>query len=177
METIVEAIHYVMSNLRKGTHCPVCGKWCHADNRRFHKDMGVALVLIKLFFDKYRSSDWCHVENWLQQVSKMRAPGIDNDTMERFVGRLKSQRMREWSRLKHWDLLERRPVNPDEVVRGYWRITRLGVDFVNGRLRVPVRKWIFKDSVVDVSEELVSIHEILSGPGFTLEDLHNLVRP
>lgn len=180
METVADARGRLAATLVDGgiMYCPVCDGRCHNDPRNINRHMGLGLVLLRMYFQKYPSSDWCHMEDWFQSVFKMQSDLVGEEAMAFFVNEeFKTQRRREVTRLKHWGMLVRRPIDPNSVVNGFWCITATGIDFVAGRISVPKKKWIRNDEVQSVSTELVTIHDVLAGPGFTLEDLHNLVRP
>ena len=77
---------------------------------------------------------------------------------------------RNYSLLRFWNLIE-----PGEDAD--WMITQKGIDFVNGEIDVPNRAFIFNNSVVDHSDELVSFRDVLSDGFVGQEYLDDLLDP
>lgn len=63
-------------------------------------------------------------------------------------------RSRTFPKLRHWGLIE-------AGERGEWRPTQRGVDFLEGRITVPKRVYVFNNEKRDESEEQVSARAAL----------------
>lgn len=76
-----------------------------------------------------------------------------------------ANRARSVPRLRHWGLLERHKDSQRTKTTnsaGLYRITQKGIDFVEGRIRVPKAANIYLNRLHSFSEETVSIHEALT---------------
>jgi len=82
----------------------------------------------------------------------------------------------EFTRLKHWGLVEKRKDAPAELRErdvkdsGYWRITRPGINFLFGNSTVKKYLYIFDDRVVGYSDEYVGVSDCL-GVKFSYSEL------
>lgn len=77
----------------------------------------------------------------------------------------------DWARLVHWGLIESK-VNedPEKKCSGIWRITDLGIDFVQGNATVPVNCYIYNNVLYGKSPMLCSIKHAL-GEKFSYPEL------
>lgn len=57
---------------------------------------------------------------------------------------------------------------------GYWLLTRRGADFLNGKVAIPKEVWIQNNRVVEHSDELVNITDIVANAPY-LEKLEDIV--
>lgn len=124
------------------TICPCCGRKAALRKRKLNA--GMARVLIRIYHITPRSEDdgWVHIHD------------IFNST---------SQKHRDWTQLKHWGLVvPRTKRTKEENALGYWRITELGIAFVEKRARVPSHAFIFNDFCLTRSDEQIDIEEALS---------------
>jgi len=153
---LADAVEYVRRAVssRRTVKCPCCSKRCHADRRRFNRDMAKVLVLMCKYREKYPADEWIHVTRLLNKL------GVKTG--------------RDWPRLKYWGLIEECP-NSVRGRRGFWRVTRSGVAFAKGQTQVQQVKYTFNDGVVEIdtaeSRVMIDIHTALSGFSFTEDDL------
>lgn len=74
---------------------------------------------------------------------------------------------------KNWGFLEKseRPDDPESSERNrYWRLTKRGLNFTKGKLRIDKRLIVYNDKVLKVlDDEKLSVREALSEGGFDLD--------
>ena len=58
---------------------------------------------------------------------------------------------------KHYGIIEQ-VMNADEVFLGYWKITKKGVDFINGRIDIPENVIIYNDKLQGFSGRKIWIN-------------------
>jgi hypothetical protein len=79
------------------------------------------------------------------------------------------QQNQEYAKLEYWGLLERKFKGVTEV-RGWWRVTERGREFVREKIRVPRWAYCYNDHCYGLSEEETSIRQAL-GDKFDLDEL------
>lgn len=136
-ETLLsEARQQVMARREgRGTTCPCCGQGVRLYKRCFTSGMARALI-------------------WLyRQGGDARFVHVPHDA-PRFV--LESGGY--FALMKKWGLIDE-PANEEATKRksGCWRVTALGVEFVEARRAIPLRVHVYSNAVVGWSEELVTI--------------------
>lgn len=153
METLKEAKAELRANWKKGIKCPCCGQWVKLYKRKLNS--GMARVLIHIYhIDKTKTDDF----HWIKITEEVLARGANPATME-------------YSKLKYWDLLEERgDAGVDTKSAGYWRITKLGRDFVEGKVTLPRYVFIYDNKLLESSFEQTSIREAL-GDKFSYREL------
>lgn len=120
-----------------GTRCPCCLQHYQLYNRRYNYQMARALV----WYVKAAGRDriWLHYRSgpdWL-------------------LG------SREFTKNKHWDLLERQPhQNGVSKTSGVWRPTRKGQEFVFRNISIPERALICRDKVREFTEATIEIDDV-----------------
>lgn len=131
--------------------CPCCGRTGRIYRRRLNA--GMARVLVRFYHLEIESPGrWVHVH-------------------EVFGGL--GQKHRDWPLLRLWGLLEPRTKHTrDEPSRGFWRLTELGRDFVQGVCRVPRFVFVFDGERTGASDEVTSIGGAL-GKRFDYAELMN----
>jgi hypothetical protein len=149
----IEEARQAFSADLKDEICPCCGRLCRERKGRFSYWMGVGLLAMYQHHKQNPGRQFCHIENlWID------------------LG-FKSQRMRDVSRLKYYRLIQHAPLNPDSVVRGFWRVTDDGEQFIKGVHSVPERCTTFNDHVTAWGKKLVTIGDVLRSAPFNLDDL------
>jgi hypothetical protein len=120
-----------------GGDCPCCGRWGKVYPRSINETMARSLI-------------------WLAKAPED-LPGGWVDVPER--GPKWLLRSNQLSTLRWWGLIERRESEPDvdEKHSGMWRLTRLGVMFVTGRVEVPKVAHTYDGKVVRMGEKTINI--------------------
>lgn len=141
MKTIEDAKNFLRGNYAKGCTCPCCGRYVKLYKRALHK--GMALDLIRVHKATIsRQDEFVHVEEILQVGGKSLSHNFGMFAM--------------------WELAEPSPEEVDgKKTAGAWKLTRLGRDFVSGRVKVPKRVHVYNGRVYERSTETVSIREAL----------------
>lgn len=141
----------VKNGMRDGISCPCCGQYCKIYPRMIHSTM--AWCLIKFYRLSRELWDYFH-------VSKLCPDRISSG---------------DFAKLAMWGLIEEMPKDETDTKRrtsGYWRLTHLGADFVLGSAKVPKHIYVYNDTIIDKSEETVTIRDCLSNK-FDYEELMN----
>lgn len=78
---------------------------------------------------------------------------------------------------KHWGLVEAREAGPDEDKKGsgYYRLTELGAQFVQGEARIPKYVFVFDNKTLNESVETVGIDDCLNNK-FSFSELLSHIR-
>lgn len=130
---------------QKGAKCPCCRQFAKVYKRRITSSMAYALILVERYFRTTPdAADWLHVPSMLTANGLSRA---------------------DEAKLVHWGLLEEKPeIRDDDSPRaGFYKITKLGIDFVHNRVRVPKFVFIYAGKKLDKSTvATVSIDEALT---------------
>lgn len=138
-----------LSRLKEGDKCdcPTCGRYAQLYRRKFHASM--ARQLIKL----YRLGGTAHYIH----ASKLILDGVTGSG--------------DFTEAKYWGLIHSR-INTDADTKsnGQWMLSRSGLAFVQGKLRIPAEVTVFDDEVTGESVETISIHEAL-GDRFNYHEL------
>jgi len=122
------------SNLVEGTHCPCCNQYAKKYKRKLTSAMAWVLVIIyKYYLKEGNLEKWLHVEDYLKNYPN-----------------LPSSLRGDFSKLRYWGLIEeqKNTLRDDGSKRvGYYRITRRGKLFVEGKIRVLKHIFIYNNKV------------------------------
>jgi len=153
--TLLDASTWVQERVRRGAVCPCCDQLAKLYKRKLNSSMAYALILIRRAF--LTQTDWLHVPEYLTKVCKTGATVRGGD----------------WGKLVHWKLI----VAKDDEVRGdgskrvgFYKITDLGISFVDKRVAVPKYAFLYAQKCVRMSEDTTTIDEAL-GDRFNYGDL------
>ena len=136
MKSLSEAKQHLRDGFEAGTECPCCGRFVKAYKRKLNSGMARALIIIyKLTKDK----KYIHVQHIFSSLYNLRATTMDYAYAEK------------------WKLIES---DPDQ--NGYWRITQLGVQFVNGILTMPEYCLVYNGNVYKWSPNRINIKTALT---------------
>jgi len=125
--------------------CRICRRTVFLGKHKIDSAMARALVRMYRFHQRY-GDEWMDYRNY-------RARGES----------------RKHSLLRHWDLVERadRKTGPSA---GFWRITELGRDFIDGEVEVPAAAWLYNDTCYGFVKRKTTIRQAL-GNKFDLDEL------
>lgn len=148
METLQEAKQRLRSNFHKGTDCPCCGQFVKLYKRKLTSSMAYGLLLLK---DK---TEWTHVENYFKTLD------------------IPSSIRGDISKLVYWKMLERQEGKREDGSNriGYYRITQLGINFVNNMQDVPSHVLIYNNKFQGYSDTRTNIVKFL-GNKFNYSEL------
>jgi len=148
MRTLAELRAEVEEWLKPGAgghRCRVCRQRVQLYQRKLNS--GMARSLVKAFvYDR----DVAHGEYFHFREAKL-------------------QQNQEYAKLEYWGLLERQFRGTTEV-RGQWRITQRGRQFVRRRIEVPRWAWCYNNHCYGLSDEMTTLRQAL-GDRFDLEEL------
>lgn len=138
------------AGLKKGTSCPCCGRFGKLYKRKITSSMAYLLILLY----KYHPNEFVHVNSFIE--AKRVSYALHGDFPKlRFFGLLEKKEG------------EREDGNPNN---GFYRITPLGISFVQGMIPVKKYVYIFDNVVMAVSDETIFIDEAL-GTKFNYNEL------
>ena len=120
-----------------GGNCPVCDRWGRIYARGINKTM--AHSLIWLCHSKKDEDGWTDIPTngprWLVRSNQLPT-------------------------LRWWGLVERKLNNdPKNKHSGMWRATKLGEDFVHGKVKIPEKAYTYNGEVEVMSPNLIEISE------------------
>lgn len=129
-----------------GGNCPVCERWGKVYSRNINRTMARSLQW--LYDAQQKASD---LRTWID---------VPNTAPKHVL------RTNQLATLRWWGLIERKPEDLEDKTQkhtGLWRITLRGMDFVEGKIRVPKTVKTYNAEPVGYGKELVSftdVHEI-----------------
>lgn len=148
--TLKRSREFVQANKRKGCICPTCDQPVHEDHAILDKNMAYALCVIwNLFGD---DGEWHQIPEMVKEYAV-----FDSKI-------LSVMQNRKYANLVFWGLLESKgDYKEDGVTKsGMYRITKLGVGFVLGRVKVPKYMYRFNGvTTEDNASVLITLREAL----------------
>lgn len=155
-ETLQEARDRLKENLRDGIICPCCGQLAKIYKRKLNS--GMARSLINFYKRSLEKPGWFHALKDFQ---------FETQGSKYICG--------DYSKLAFWGLIEEGGDTKDDgnPNAGFYRITKLGVDFVLGKIPVNRYVYLFNGNQVHVEDEdqqEIKIHEALAD-GFNYDEL------
>lgn len=157
--TVAEARNYVHEHRTDpgGTRCPVCDRLVVIARRGFTASMGYAMVLVYQRAQHIGWDEWIHVEELIKSAPVPTAIA-GNCTLPHFWGVLEKK-------------MGERPDGSKSV--GYYRLTALGRQFVEGNAAIPKTAYMYNNEVIDFSDEKVFISD-LKGKEFNYREVMGL---
>ncbi len=140
-----DARQYVVNNRDVGVSCPCCDQFAKVYRRGLSGPMVYALIVIERWTRS--NTGWLHVPEYLSKV----CTGT-------------TTRGGDWAKMVHWGLLQEKPVVRMDGAKhaGYYKITQLGLDFVNGRVQVPAHVFLYnKQKLERPITKMISVEEAL----------------
>lgn len=120
--TVREVRQFLFENREEGTVCPCCDRIA----KEYHYTIGhgqaqAVITLYKLTRMLKPEDGYIHVHNEFARYFKLNCNTLS------------------YHRLQYWELIEPMHTNdnPDKRTSGMWKITRKGIEFVEGRTTVP----------------------------------------
>jgi len=129
--------------LNGGGSCLACGRRVQAYRRRINSTMAWSL-------------GWL-VDRWRQTHGASGYVDVPQEGPKEVV------RTNQLTTCKWWGLIESPP-----GVAGFWRPTKLGLEFVDGSARIYESVWTYNDKVVGFTGDLIDFDGV--DTGFTLDD-------
>lgn len=157
-----DAIEETKEGARKGTVCPCCGQNVKLYRRKLHAMMALGLLVLVKLYEALQT--WINVRQ------------INSILLQRFQGQTTNPTS-DFSKLAYWGLIEECP-NDDRETRtsGLWKPSQRGIDFANGRIRLPSYVYSYNNIVVDTDGEDITIRDAL-GERFSYREMMNAGYP
>jgi hypothetical protein len=162
--TIAKAQEQMQLRVRgAGVICPCCRQVVRILEKELSPTMAYVLILIHRHFESTtETSGWLHVSKYLENMSTVGAEVKGG----------------EWSKLKHWQLIEEHPPvkksvlsnKPTPKVEGLYRLTERGTKFVKGETKVPNAIHLYEGHLMGFGPKDVGIKDCL-GKDYSYEDL------
>lgn len=154
--TIREAKQHLNKHLDKGCVCPACEQICKRYTRKLSSSMAYGLYLIyKLSVN--RENQWIHLEDEFKKLT---------DVPSAIRGDL--------PKLRYWSLIEKLEHAKDDgnPNSGFYRITKAGEDFINGKSSVRKYVKIYNNQLYGFDGDFTTFKQAL-GSKFNYEQLMN----
>ena len=138
METIKEARDYLAGRMAKGATCPCCSQFVKLYTRKLNRPMVKALAAIYQYKVRHEPvGGWVHIPTQLPEL----------------------QRSRDYPKLAYWKLLEDKPSDDFKKKNssGCWRVTKRGVDFLTGRITIPLIAYLYNKQCYGYSSAVAAI--------------------
>ena len=133
--TIDDAKKELRKNLAKGTQCPCCNLFVKMYKRPITSAMAWGLIM---FYKSNTAKDeFLHAEDFFK------------------IRECPSSIRGDFSKLRFWGLIQAHDV------KGYYKITPKGMDFVESKIKVPARVHLYNDKVYGWDEKQVGIDTCL----------------
>lgn len=141
----------LLDNKSIGYRCPCCQQFVKEYARKLNSSMAQVLILIY----KSGKTDFFHVENWLKSLNK---------------GDLRA----DFHKLRYWGLLKKKVENREDgsARNGFYRITPMGIMFVEMKITVPEKILVFNNEFKGYSGKEINIIDALSNK-FSYSELMN----
>lgn len=151
-KTIKEAKEFLRANFEKGVDCPCCNQFVKLYKRKLNS--GMAKTLIRIYKESGDGEKWIPVKEFLRQK--------------------KYHNGHDWTLLKYWDLLIEKPKDENTQTKnsGFWKITEKGKSFVENKINLPDRVFIYNNRVLGFSDKEVNIKHCL-GAKFNYNEILN----
>lgn len=142
VQTLLEARDYVEKRLEGGVSCPCCGQWAQLHRWMIKPKQAAGLLLLAWFAKENpeHGSRFVHVTRFFAALG--------------LPPRISTLLPTDFPKLRHWGLLE-------EGDRGFYRLTKLGFDFVNGQKTVQEFILTYNDSFLGTIGDPVNIYDVL----------------
>ena len=141
-----EAKQWVQDRLEKGVSCPCCSQHAKVYRRNINYTIAAVLILLARRAKENQTEQWLHVEKHIMNTGVFKVMP------------------REWQKLRYWDLMEPNdlPAEDGNPHNGYWRIPDTGMQFAEGKIKVPKYVWVFNNIVIAKSNKfMVDVHDCL----------------
>lgn len=154
--TLKEAKDLLKNEWSDGVECPCCTQFVKLYKRKITSSMAYALILIYRYFKNHPEKEYVHMNDYLNSIEGLPFAIKSGDN----------------AKLRYWGLMEEKPeVRDDGSTRaGYWKITELGKQFVEGDTAVQSHAKVFNSKSYGLEGELITIQDAL-GNKFNYDEL------
>jgi hypothetical protein len=127
--TLVEAKQWLRARFEEGEHCPCCNQHVKLYKRKLNSFMALSLIRMYRYFEENPTVPWVHIKDLSLKVA---AGGG------------------ELAKLKFWNvIIDKEGLRDDGSDRvGFYRITELGRQFVQGGCKVPKYQYLYNQKIV-----------------------------
>jgi len=154
--TLSEAVNWSKSEKgNKGCICPCCEQVVKTYKRKLNSSMAYALIIMYRLHKKHGFHRHFKMN---EEIAKLGVPSSNI----------------EYAKLFYWGLAVEldKNENPNTKTSGYWKLTKMGLDFVENRIKVEKYAYIYNGKLESLSVELTTLKEAL-GDKFNYDELMN----
>lgn len=141
-KTLNEAKQFLRENINNGVDCPCCGQMVKLYKRKLTSTMVFCLIQFKKHMD--RNGNEFH--RYISILDQMK---------------LTPSQRSDWQKLVYFKLIEPETTERGNVRSGFYRMTQIGIDFVNHKTRVPEFVNVYDGKVFGFSENKINISKAL----------------
>ena len=157
--TLKQAKEWLRERAPKGARCPCCNQKVQIYARRLGEE---------------------HCEFLANLLRHKRDPFLDDWVHHAVANTYGNKNSRGYTTIRWFGLAETYKCeddNPKKRMSGMWRITRMGWDFLDNKVRVPKYIYTYNAEVLNTSDETVTVHDALpNGYNYT-EMMHRTIPP
>jgi|TARA_R110000765_G_C18913462_1_gene605174 hypothetical protein len=156
-DSLKESREYLIDNAKKGVECPCCTQKVKLYKRTLSPIMCLALVEIYKFYKFHPNAD---LEEYY--------------TKDDFFFNLEETWMyADFQKLMYFDCIEPMFTSKTDLVkkRGYFRITKHGIDFAQREIGLPTSCFVYNGEVEEHSTQFLTIDQILIQRGIKYDDI------
>jgi len=144
--TVGEAKQWLRNRIEEGAKCPCCTQFAKVYDRKIHFNMAKALIIFYRHASMKGLDDYHNLNdvyaNEKESVSQLRG---------------------DFPKLKHWGLItEQANEDAKKKASGCWKLTQIGIDFIENKMKVHSHVRIYNDRVLKTFGEYVDIRECLA---------------
>lgn len=83
------------------------------------------------------------------------------DDMDDTDNELTRSERSNWTKVRFHGLVAKVKQEDGSQLRGHWLITKRGADFLKGKVSIPQTVWVYRNKVVEHSEEMVTVRDVV----------------
>jgi len=140
--TIEQAKQFLRENMTNGTICPCCNNFVKMYQRKLTSTMVFCLIHFKKNMDR-NGNDFQRFISILDQM------------------KLTPTQRADWQKLVYFKLIEPETNERGHVRSGFYRLTKIGIDFVNHQTSVPEFANVYNSKVFGYSETKINISQAI----------------
>lgn len=145
-QTIKEAKQFLRENWEKGVDCPCCGRAVKKYKYKLDASKAYGVILVYKLQKRYPDRVWFHLT---KEIAREFGVGIAP---------------LHYTKMKYYGFIISDRDNPDPTKKssGLWCITKKGIDFVEKKIKVPSRFYVYDGKCLGFDGEDIDITQALA---------------